>query len=443
MSISPISVKLTFDTDEERVNRYPSVVNVDGRRIIFYEKFFTSGRISGGRVTATLPTFTVNVALGGGILNSTPVVWGATSVTATAEKFEIVYVTLAGVVGITDDFSMVLLKDRIILAYIQSGLSSIVRVIEVEKDGKYIYNRRQVLSGSDWVWDDNEYPLCTGEIPVALYNSGKIYLTYKKDSIAYIRIFNPSDELTWSFLRPIEIDTGNQITLNNDPSSSGIHSFGCGRDCFAQVVNIQLFNLSGIAMTFIRSYSNPYAFKPVISSSYMDYLIGDFTIEFYTKSGSVYTLENSYVMTKYDNNKYGNRWFEWTDTPGQKYVVVACRVSFLTDVARSPYDAYPLLIRPTRLIVENPSPTSILAYVYDDKADHAVGCGTFGSLVKTSEFVEFRSFKEDQAQHAFGCGYLGSAVKTFEYEESRDLENDVGQHSFGCGNRSYCLVANA
>jgi hypothetical protein len=442
MSITPTNTKLTFDTDEGRINSYPSVVNANGQRIVFYEKFFTSGRTTGGRVTASLPTFTVTVNSGTGTLNGTNVSWSNTDITASPDKFEIVYVTLAGSIGISDDFSMTLMKDRIILAYIQSGASSIVRVIEIEKDGRYIYNRRQIQSGSNWIWDDNEYPLCTGETPVAVYNNGKIYLTYNKDDISYIRIFNPSDALTWSFLRPIDI-LSDQITLNNDPNAQSEYSFGCGKGCFTQTMNLQLFSMVGIAMTFIRSYSNPRVFKPVISSDYMNYVVGDFTIEFYTKSGNTYTLERSFTISQHDNTTYENKWFEWVDTPGQKYVVVACKISFVSDIIRTPYDAYPINIYANRVTVENPSSTSILAYVYEDMLYYSFGCSSRSPIIKETEFVESRKFNEDNAYYAFGCGQLSSVIKETEFVESRKFNEDNADYSFGCGSRSFCNVTTA
>ena len=161
------TTKLTFDTDDGRTNSSPSLVVASGRKIIFYEKFFTSGRTTYlptgiEHITYTAP-FSLNVPAGSGTLNGAGIAWAADTHVLPSDSFVLVRVDSSGVIHYEISWTMATLSTSIVLAYVNVGHSAIVYVEEVEKTGSYIYVRKQESSGGTWVWTDVEGQLCTGE----------------------------------------------------------------------------------------------------------------------------------------------------------------------------------------------------------------------------------------------------------------------------------------
>jgi len=244
--------KLTEDTDNSRINSdMCAVVSPEGQKILFYAKTFNSGRLSDSRVTYTLP-FTLNIQAGNGSINGIPVSWSASSQIVSANAFVLVYVDDVGVVGITTDFTMTFIKDVIVLAYVSTGGSEIVYVEEVEKISKNIYCRKQVsYSYGSWSWDDYELILNTGEQPRAFYNNDNnmIYMSYKKDGIAFVRIFDLSSQISFSYL-PNKYISSDIIYLNRNPESSLYFSGSIGSKSEGDVVDVDLFPLGPSALSF-------------------------------------------------------------------------------------------------------------------------------------------------------------------------------------------------
>jgi hypothetical protein len=175
------------------------------------------------------------------------------SLIASANSFILVYVDVFGVVGLTSDFTMTFIKDVIVLAYVNTGNSEIVYVEEVEKVSKNIYCRKQVTySYGQWSWDDYELILNTGEQPRAFYNNdnNKIYMSYKKDGITFVRIFDLSSQISFSYL-PNKYIISDIIYFNNDPQSSLYFSGSTGAKSESNVNNVDLFPLGPSALSFI------------------------------------------------------------------------------------------------------------------------------------------------------------------------------------------------
>lgn len=249
------STQLTTDTDDNRINSdMCAVVSPEGQRILFYAKTFNSGRLSNSRVTYTIP-FTLNIQAGNGIINGIAVSWGATSLIAGSNSFILIYVDNLGTVGMTTDFTMTFMKDVIVLAYVNTGNSEIVYVEEVEKISKNIYCRKQVsYSYGSWSWDDYELILNTGEQPRAFYNSdnNKIYMSYKKDDIAFVRIFDLNSQISFSYL-PNKYISSDVIYLNRNPESSLYFSGSMGSISDNDIASVDLFPLGPSALSFMTS----------------------------------------------------------------------------------------------------------------------------------------------------------------------------------------------
>jgi hypothetical protein len=414
-----MTIQLTRDTDSGRLNNNPCiVVSPLGQQFIFYDKYLTSGKQSYSRITFTSPSFTVNVEAGNGSINGTPVTWLAGTLTATHDTYQIVYVTTDGVlhIDLVTVMTMTLLKDVIILAYVSSGNSSITRIEEVEHTGYYIYLRKQVPSGPDWVWDDLEYRVNTGEQPKAFYDASanKIYMTYKKDSIAYVRVFDPTDELTWSYLPNIAI-ASNVITLNRNPQNSIRLSLSSGSQ--AKSISIE-FDLSAAGFSFIDG--NTYVFLPLVGGSFVTY-VKDITYEFYTLGVGGYTLEESYVIPNYPNRlTLDDRWKLWAGSIGIKYVGIRLHSylfaeEFVTDPEN--YRSFEIYARPAKVLLTS------LTYNTDARDDmliSALSAGSIASIVKTYEYEESKTAgTASYATVPVSSGYESTIVKTYEYDESK------------------------
>lgn len=273
--------KLTFESDDNRPASNTAIIeDVNGRKIAFYEKSLNSGRISNSRVT-TPSGFTVTVEAGNGNINGIPVVWGSDSLLATPNTFQLVYVDSAGNPGITDDFDMTFTASVILLAYVFSGGSSITRIHEIEKDGRYIFTKRQKLNMGEWIWDNYEEILQSGQYPTVMYDSslGRIHLNYTKDGAIYRRIIEVGNESeAWTYLLDYDIQVGNIITLNTDPTAStiGESSSTDGKISIREPITFA-WTLMGFQYESLNpghDWSNKYMFMPhvVVDSSVVNSL---------------------------------------------------------------------------------------------------------------------------------------------------------------------------
>ena len=411
MAYSPSEVqKLTFDTDNGRINSSPStVVLPTGQQIVFYSKFLTTGKESFSSITFVSPSFQVDVEAGSGTINGTPVTWVATNpgdITATSNMFEIVYVTVTGDLEIGSNLSMDFLQDKILLAYVSSGGSSITRIYELEKTGNYIYVRRQYWTGTEWEWNDYENLLNTGSEPFCFYNAdtGYIYLSYKKDGISYTRLFNPLDELTWEYLPNIQITSGS-ITLKKDPENSiVVVGTASGYKSIVSVIN-NLYPLSAADFTFVED--QPYVYLPKIGGDYLSYLRGDITYEFFRLIGSTYILEASYTLSKNASMSFTEIYKLWTGTSGVKYVGIRVNTSlFIDDYVTSPiyYSSFDLYFYPSKIELNDDRYNTSFK---DNEFFGIVSSGYVSSVVTTREYTEIRNSQFDTMDPAvISSGYV-------------------------------------
>lgn len=426
------SIKLTFDTDDDRANYNPTfVIDKNGRKIIFYEKRFKSGRLSDSRVKKTA-SFSLSVDAGNGEINGTSVAWASDTLTATPNTFELVYVDTAGNIGITDSFPMSFVQSVIVLAYINSGSSEIVTVAEVEKTGKYIYNRRQVLSGGSYVWDDNEYIVNIGEKPRAFFDAAndKIYLTYHKDNSSYIRIFDVNDPTTWSFLPNIVIISG-QISKIDQPSDKIIFQTAAGiksrlvktaefketrdfeQDSFSfqtasgqrvrQKITSNTFSLGSTGLGFIEVGGSfePHIWLPYVLGTrdeFLFYIVGDVTYKIFSEVGGIYTLEDSVTISGTARDA-SERWHQWAGAPGAYYIGISVTVN--RDLIGTDFETDSEFYVPIR--------------IYDpfDETSFDAGSDTY-DVDARDNVVAFKT----------AAGFKSSLTKTAEFEETQDFEQD-------------------
>lgn len=438
--------QLTLDTDDNRINSSPNVIVLpSGQQFAFYSKFLYTGKLSYSRITFTSPSFTVNVEAGNGNINGVAVSWGAGTVTATPNTTQVVYVTNTGVLGIGTNLSMTFLKDVVLLAYLSSGNTSITRINELEHTGNYIYVRKQTLIGSTWIWEDYENLLNTGTDPSCFYNSvtGFIYLYYTKDSATYIRIFDPSDELTWETLSNINI-TSQTITLNRDPENSiAVVGANSGYKAIATIANNE-YPLSLSGFTFVNGQI--YVFLPVLSGDYLAYLRSDITYEFFTYSGGTYTLEALYTldMKKKTSLLFSERYRLWEGTLGVKYVGVRLSTGiFGNEFVTSPtyYSSFEIYPYPDKTILTDPE-----HYTTDtrDKMLFGVVSSGYKSLVvKTAEYQETKDFESDNGDTTISSGYKSLVLKTAGYQETKDYEFDSGDIAISSGYIAKVVITNS
>jgi hypothetical protein len=420
------SQKLTFDTDNGRTNSHPCIILLpSGQQIIFYSKFLTTGKESFSRISFIASSFTINVEAGNGTINGTPVTWSAGSVTATADTYQIVYVTDTGIIGIGSNLNMAFLSDVILLAYVGSGSTSITRISEIEHTGNYIYVRKQTWTGTEWVWDDYENLLNTGSEPSCFYNSGTgyIYLSYKKDSSSYSRLFNPLDELTWEYLQNINI-IANAITLNRNPENS---LFVSGNSSgYKSIVDISnnIYPISSTGFTFVDN--QPYVFLPIVSGDYLRYIRGGITYDFFKLVGSSYTLEASYTLQYPFSLSFNDRFKIWVGTTGTKYVGIRLNSSlFLEEYISSPssYGSFDLYLYPAKVTFDMDQYTTNAT---DNSLFGVVSSGYKSNVVTTVEYTELKTFKEDAMSDAVvSSGYKSNIVMTAEYTELKTSKEDI------------------
>jgi hypothetical protein len=442
--IPSTSQQLTFDTDDGRIDSYPNVIiTATGQQLVFYSKFLTTGKTSYSRITFSAPSFTINVEAGTGTINGTSLSWSAGTVTALQNSYQLVYVIHSGpgtgTIGIGANLSMNFLKDVIMLAYVSSGSSSISSIEELERSGNYIYCRKQTLVGMNWVWDDYEVLLNTGSNPMCFYNSstGFIYLNYIKDSISYVRTFNPASELTWQYLSSTTIISGT-INLNRNPENSTNSSCSSGYTSYVKL-NSALYPLGVTCFSFVNG--QPYVFLPRIGGSYLSYVYGSVTYNFFTLMGTTYTIEASYTIPVLNSSLYSNQYKLWTGTIGVKYVGVQLHTGLFLDVYRSDpedYGSFELYSYPSKVTLVDPLNYS--ADARDNMIFGSVSSGYMTSIVKTAEYIESRDSELDLGKAGLSSGYMTSIVKTAEYIESRDSELDLGKAGLSSGYKNIITI---
>lgn len=437
MAYIPTSIqKLTRDTDDGRINNYPSIVVLpSGQKIVFYSKFWTTGKQSYSRITFTSPSFLISIEAGNGVVNGIPVVWAAGNLIASPNTYQIVYVSSTGILGISSSMDMYDTQNVIILAYVSSGFSSITRIEEVEQTGTYIYIRKQVLLGGVWVWDEYEYRLNTGDQPKAFYDASdnKIYVTYEKDSLSYVRMFNPADELTWEYLPNINI-TSNTITLNRDPQNTiEIGGVGGGYSAIADVYDSDLYPLGAAGFSFINNQT--YIFLPFISGSFVQYIKSVITYEVGTLSGSVFTTEETYTIPYYNRQSYVDRYKLWTGTIGVKYIRVRLFTTlvaqeFITSI--NYYKQVEVYSYPAKVSLEG---VNYGVDTQDQMTFHNIASGYVAEITKTAEYVETKHFDTDSiVMHPMSSGYVAEIAKTAEFEETKHFDTDpVIMHPMSSG----------
>lgn len=341
--------KLTQDQDDGRNNFNTSIVKApDGKLIAFYEKGLVSGRESNSRVQVD-QNFDINVEAGSGTILYTPVTWGATTVTLPASSFSLIYVDVSGQVLVTQNPSSISTTTvSILLAYVRTGSSEVTVLEEIEKTGKYIYVQYQVLSGTEWVWDQKEYILNVGEQPRAFYDrtQDKLLLSYVRDSIGYMRLFDLTDELTFEYLTNYTIEN-DVINLKTDPSHSIQSMFAALSDSETNLVSTTVeyefaYYMLGYAISIDETGTfHHYVHMPWMEAlNYTSLSISDIYLEIYTKSGTDYVLEQEIPIPLDKNNEIRSRehWVDWTGTFGPKFLKIRFYHGYRT--RRIPKDSY-------------------------------------------------------------------------------------------------------
>jgi hypothetical protein len=344
---------------------------------------------------------------------------------------------------------MTFVKDVITLAYVSSGGSSIVYLEAIEKSGKYIYGRKQVLSGGSWIWDDYEYVLNTGEQPRAYYDPAvnKVYLSYKKDSISWVRMFDLSLSDTLEYLPNTVISGGylylyNYPTTGRNPENTIYVKSGSGLKAASSISDTVLFSLGATGLSFTEtspSVWTKYVYLPVVTGSNLAYLHYPYWIEFYTLSGSTYTLELSVLVSVNDTNIYPYRWYPWTLTNGRKYVgLKAYNNFFSTPFYTDPANYLTLDIFDVFDFSQVLSSTSLRDDVIEGRQIYKSGAGLRSTLTKTYEYDILRDFETDFLSMRSGSGVYSTLTKTYEYDILRDFESD--SISLGSGSGLKCSL---
>ena len=397
------SDKLTSETDDNRRAISSSVIeDINGRNIAFYQKNSLSGRLSNGRVTNP-SSLNISVAAGNGIINSTPVVWSSTPLVAQANKFQLVYVNSSGVVNITDIFDMTLMASSILLAYVFAGLTEVTRILEIEKDGKYILVRRQKPDGfGGWIWDNIEEILHSGEFPSSFYDTSlnRIFLTYKKDGAIYQRIIEVGNETNaWDYLLDYTIQAGPQIVLNNNPIAEQFLD-ASGSDSSLETTDPFPFSwkILGFQTEFLNpgyDYTNKYMFMPyvVVNPDAQQAIVAEpINYQLYLSDNETLneTLDyNSNKLTWKNINLYnGIFYLGWTG-----FIYVDGRKIPFTLSKRSRQEIY---IESTRDEIVNNSPTQIGSSVHQSFISSGSASDAKNEIIET--FNQIYDYETDDTK---------------------------------------------
>jgi len=440
--------KLTLDTDPGRTNNNTAIViDSSGRRVIFYEKFITSGLTdyspTNSFVSWSSP-FTIHVPAGSGSINSVPVSWFALDVFATPNTYQLLYVSNTGVVSITDTWDMNLYKNAIILALVYSGSGEITFLERWEKTGTYIFLRAQTSPG---VWDSKEYTLNVGEQPKAFIDvTGKIYLSYLKDSAVFVRIIDFSDPLTLSYLPHTIVSAGMlQINMNPYPQSSLSMSLGSGYEGVVtapQGVDLYPFAYYGVGYRKVLGVYQPFMYLPYLTGSYIPYVNYPYYVEFFSYSGSYILVASLPVYDLLTDLSSLNRWFQWTYGNGTFYVGV--RVN--NKLINTPYTTLPANYGTFKVfdpfeLQTFPDATHISDEIIERPTNVGLGLGHEGIIEKTAEFELTKDYETDNKDISFSSGYEGIVEKTSEFESIKDYETDSKDIGLSVGNLGIITVS--
>ena len=398
---------VTRDTDEGRINADMTMVSTP-RKVMFYAKTFRSGRESNSLIHYTLP-FTIHISAGNGTINGIPVSWGVGDRTVPANSFSTVYVDDGGAVHIIQSSPMEILKDSIVLAYVNTGLTAIVYVENVEKTGKYIYCRKQ---SSGQIWGDTELVMNTGDQPRSFYRNGKIYLTYRKDNSSLLRIFDLAVDTTFSYLPNTYMVDFETVRMNRDPESTCTATLSKGNVSDSDIQNADLFPLGMSAYCFIDG--QPYVFLPFIIGSFISYIKYPYYIDIYTFDGNSYVLSESIAI--YDNINYllDVRWHRIYDYEDRYF---RCRVdSNLIKNYETPVDK--------QIKIEVFPPYNEDGNIIDNRFNTSLSKGSSSEIIKTAEYEETRDREEEHFDCNLSKGSVSEMLKTAEYEEVRGREED-------------------
>jgi hypothetical protein len=444
------TLKLTLDTDDGRMNGSPTIVVAGSRRIAFYEKFFTSGLIGYSPLTAHITAtalLEVSVPAGSGTLNGSPISWSADTETLPIDSFVCIRVDAVGVIHYSTSWDMTEIASSVVLAYVNVGNTAIVTVEEVEKTGRYIYARKQELSGSSWVWSGEETILCTGQEPNAFYDTtrNKVFLSYKKDSVIYLRVFDLTTELTFRYLPNIQISVG-VISLNHNPDVSLAMKTSAGAKSLSTVINSELYPMSVTGLCFVKTGINyePYVYLPyIISNSNFQYLVYPYYVEVCTKSGSVYTVEDSVAF--YANGEYSSdRWHQWTGSLGVKYLRIRAQCPLLIqgDVV-TPEASYGQVEIFNPFDKKTVDGNTISDIAIPERQVLSPSAGVKSMLAKTSEFIESKDFEQDTITFGTAASLKNLLTKTSEFIESNALEQDSVTFQTAAGSKTLMTITNS
>jgi hypothetical protein len=430
--------QITKDIDNLRRNNNACVVvSPTGQQIIFYSKYLTTGKLSYSTISFTAPSFTINIEAGNGTLNGSAITWSAGILTASPNSYELVYVTSAGVLEKTANVTMTGLQTVIPLAYVSSGNSSITRIEEIAPYGYYIYVRKQILSSGQWVWDDIEYRLNTGDQPKAFYDSAtqNIYLSYKKDSISYVRKVDPEDELSLEYLPNISIDSGNIITFNRDPQAAVFMSMSSGYNSTMEFFGFEYFPIGTTGFCFIAE--QPYVYMPrLVENSYYQYIRSAVTYEFYTLNAGVYTLELTYEVA---DNRVQDRFFLWTGTTGIKYLGIALKSTLSSETYRTDpiyYKQLELYAYPISIVLD----TDYSIDTRDNVLNFSMSSG-YGSLMEfTATYEETKNLISEPIALSMSSGYDSPMEFTATYEETKNLISGPVALSMSSGYNAQLII---
>lgn len=418
MGVQPSRItKLTIDEDDNRSNTKPSIVkDSNGRLTLFYSKKWYTGRTSPVTLTQT-GSFQITVGAGTGNLNSTAVSWSETPVTVAPNTYTLIYADLSGNILLDVTASKTILSESIPLAYVNVGNSAITNMELVESSGTYIFVQRQVNVAGEWVWEDREERLNSGEAPTAYVESGsdKINLYYVRDKNYYLRIFDPVDSETFEYIHHVTESAG-VLYPDNDLRSFSTNSIGAGNSLVSGT-NQVLYDIGSIGVSIKEESGSlvPQITSPYLTGSYLSYILGTPYVDFFTYDGNSYTLERSIVpeLSQPDWPAF----IPWTDTPGVKYVGVRVSHTLYNDPwVTDPADYVTINIPSEQdLTVLEGSQYNSFIYEFIPR----MGVGSAGSnLEKTVEQDQFYKFIDSDTGSNMSVGGSKSALElTLEQDQ--------------------------
>jgi hypothetical protein len=415
--------KHTNDTSVGRSNNYPSIIrDNDGRYIMFYEKRLQTGRLSIDTVTFTSPSLDCTVPAGNGEINSISVSWLSTVLTLSPNSYTLIYVDSSGVVGQTDDFPISFVKDVIILAFAYVGDTSIVRILNTERDGYYVFHRKQTYLGGAYEWDDYEFRLNVGIKPEAVYDSAnnKVYLSFQKDGASMVRMFDLTDANTWQDLNHILL-VDPTIYPIPQPKVDLVSNTAYSKFSVTDV-SPPLFELASDVVVGLETGSNdPYIHIPYVTSSFLAYATFPALMQVFAKSGSVYTLQAQFPIVNasyYNIYSYSGITQPWSYNRGNKYVGLEVEHTlFSGNYITLPFNYasfyIPNAIDETEDIDSTHRETKIYPEIWTYKSSYHKA-----SIEKTTEYGQFFKYSEDSLLNFKTSYHKESSIeKTIEYEQ--------------------------